>query len=106
MADRYSLPEEPEVEMTDSNLKLQEVLKHFNRRVENNTLYIEKEDFHFGAKMMKKEIRTKYDVLRMEVFAESIRSMRELKRVVNSNEVSREQKNILQVLIKDKKLRN
>ena len=35
MADRYSLPEEPEVEMTDSNLKLQEVLKHFNRRVEN-----------------------------------------------------------------------
>ena len=41
----------------------------------------------------------------MEVFAESIRSMKDLKKIVMSDNVSKEQKNILQSLIQNRKLK-
>jgi|GEM_PF-3230960 hypothetical protein len=81
-------------------------LNVFNRKVENNTLFIEKEDFDFALRLMKKEIQTKYDVLRMDVFSQSILSMKELKRVMVSEKISSAQKNVLKSLIKDRKLKD
>ena len=81
-------------------------LNVFNRKVENNTLFIEKSDFDFALRLMKKEIQTKYDVLRMDVFSQSILSMKELKRVMGSEKISPAQKDVLKSLVEKKKLRS
>lgn len=74
-----------------------------NREVKEGILYPTKEDFDVAIKLMRQSIKLKYDILSMRTFMKGISDLRDFERIINSNTLSEERKEILTNLLNLKK---
>lgn len=78
-------------------------LNVFNRKVEDGILYPNDEDFKIAIRLMKKDLKVKYRLISTELFVRNISNLKELARVMGSDNISDEQKKMIQNLIKIKR---
>lgn len=72
-------------------------LNFYNRKIENNLLVLDEEDFKIGLDLMKETIRVKYDILSMKQFSKTISDIKEFEKLMSFNNklLSEERKEIL-----------
>jgi len=78
-------------------------LNVFNRKVEDGILYPNEEDYKVAIRLMKRDLKTKFKLISMEIFVRNINNLKELSKVMESDNLSDEQKRIISNLIKIKR---
>jgi len=75
-----------------------------NRNVVNGILEFEEDDFNVGKELMMSNIKRKYDLLSMSIFAKTINNLRKFDDVMNSSNLSEDRKELIRELINVKGL--
>ncbi len=74
-----------------------------NRKVEDGILYPNEDDFKVALNLMKSDLKIKYKMISMDNFIKNITSLKELSEIINSGEMTEEQKRITESLLKVKR---
>jgi len=77
-------------------------LNSYNRKIENNVLYPNEEDFNVALRLMKQSIKFKFRLIRSESFAKGIKNAKQFKEILDSDKVPEQYKEILRNLIEVK----
>ena len=77
-------------------------LNYHNRKVENNKLYPNEEDFDIALRLMKNSINFKKRLIRSESFAKGIKNAKQFKEIMKSDKVPEQYKEIIRNLVEVK----
>lgn len=74
-------------------------LNVYNRKVEKGVLFVEEEDYKIALKLMKKSITFKFRLLRSESFSKGLKDAKDFKKIMESDKVPEQVKEILRNLV-------
>ena len=77
-------------------------LNRFNRKVENGILHPNEEDFRISMKLMKQSIAFKFRLIRSESFSKGLKDANDFKRIMESEKVSEQVKDMIRGLVEIK----